>query len=664
MCGIGGAIHLSAEKIDDLENRLGVMNALQQHRGPDGEGVWTHPRGQVGFAHRRLAIIDLDTGDQPMQDRAGNWITYNGEVYNYLELREEIGRKNFSTTTDTEAILEGYRKWGTDCLNHLRGMFAFALWDEKNRSLFCARDRFGIKPFYYTVVDDVFYFASEVKALLPFMKEVRTDLAGFKDYLAFQFCLAGKTLFSGVRELLPGHMLQIVNGKIKESRYWQVYYDLDFEHTPRYFENEIRSRLLDSIQIHLRSDVPVGAYISGGMDSGIVASIAAEQYGDAFVGFNGRFLYGEDYDESRYATDLANWRDFRLYIRDITSEDFINNIQKVVYYMDYPVAGPGSFPQYMVSELASQHRKVVLGGQGGDEIFGGYVRYLIAYFEQCIKAAIDGTTHSGNFIVTYESIIPNLVSLRQYKPLLKEFWREGLFEDLDRRYFRLISHTRKLNDEIDWEALHGYSPFETFQSIFRADNVPTESYFDSMTHFDFKTLLPALLHVEDRMSMAHGLESRVPFLDHPLVELAATMPSDIKFQDGTLKNVLRKSMRSVLPDSIADRKDKMGFPVPLTEWIGGEASEFVHDILSTSKAQNRDVINNKAVVERLGEEVKFGRTTWGLLCMEIWQQAFHDKHDEFKALMKTQRRKVDEGADNGRGGLRRVALGGPATEAK
>ena len=224
--------------------------------------------------------------------------------------------------------------------------------------------------------------------------------------------------------------------------------------------------------------------------------------------------------------------------------------------------------------------KVVLGGQGGDEIFGGYARYLLAYFEQCIKAAIDGTMHDGNFVVTYESIIPQLGTLREYKPLMQEFWREGLFADLDARYFRLINRAPDLGGAIDWDVLGDYSPFETFETIFRADNVRKESYFDLMTHFDFKTLLPALLHVEDRVSMAHGLESRVPFLDTEVVEFAATMPADVKFKDGNLKHALKEAMRDVLPPAIVDRRDKMGFPVPLAEWINGELRDFVLDAFS------------------------------------------------------------------------------------
>ncbi len=635
MCGIAAVLDLSLRPVAHLGPALNAMNDLLRHRGPDGEGTWQHPRRMAGFAHRRLSIIDLTTGQQPMTDEGGNWITYNGEVYNYVELRAELGAERFVTTSDTEVVLRAYRRWGEDCLGHLRGMFAFAVWDEERQTLFCARDRFGIKPLYYTVVDGVLYLASEVKALLPFLPEVETDLEGFKDYLTFQFCLAGKTLFKGVSELLPGHFLLARNGAVETRRYWEVYYQPDFDHTAKYFEERIRQLVGESVTFHQRSDVPVGAYVSGGLDSSIVAALAAAQQGPGFKGFTGKFSLDPAYDESRYARDLARSGGFELHEVDIAAEDFVEHIEKVIYHLDYPVAGPGSFPQYLVSRLASRHRKVLLGGQGGDEIFGGYARYLIAYFEQCIKAAIDGTTHSGNFIVTYESIIPNLGTLREYKPLLQEFWREGLFEDLDQRYFRLINRSGVLHEEINWDALGQYSPFATFQSIFRGDNVRKESYFDSMTHFDFKTLLPALLQVEDRVSMAHGLESRVPFLDHALVELAATIPSNIKFKDGAMKHALKTAMGPVLPASIASRRDKMGFPVPLHEWLSkpGVVRDLVGAVFSSGTAQARGLVDNRAVVAKLDQEPRFGRKLWGLLCLELWQRAFHDRASHFKQLI-------------------------------
>jgi asparagine synthase (glutamine-hydrolysing) len=626
MCGIGGAVSLSLSPLRNAEGTVELMNDLLRHRGPDGEATWVHDHGVAAFAHRRLAIIDLDSGDQPMTDGGGNWVTHNGEIYNYIELRGLLGKDRFHTSSDTEVILRAYRQWGEGCLERLRGMFSFALWDEETQTLFAARDRFGIKPFYYTVVDGVLYFASEVKALLPFLPKVDTDLDGLADYLTFQFPLAGKTLFEGVQELLPGHLLRMRNGTVETQRYWEVYFEPDFDHTADYYERRTQELLADSISLHLRADVPIGSYLSGGLDSSIVASLASTTHGPGMMGFTGRFGM-PGFDESRYARSIADDRGFELHEVEIGPDDFVERIGEVVYHLDYPVAGPGSFPQYMVSELAAQHRKVVLGGQGGDEIFGGYVRYLIAYFEQCIKGAIEGTMHSGDFVVTYESIIPNLQTLREYKPLLREFWREGLFEDLDARYFRLINRAPDLGDEINWSQLGGYSPFETFKEIFHGDNVKKESYFDSMTHFDFKTLLPALLQVEDRVSMAHGLESRVPLLDHPLVELAATMPADVKFKDGHLKHVLKTAFAPVLPDAVRNRRDKMGFPVPLQEWIGrtGSVRDFVVDTLSSDAARSRELVDNAKVVAKLDQEPRFGRKVWGLLSLELWQQSFHDR---------------------------------------
>ncbi|HZT90909.1 MAG TPA: asparagine synthase (glutamine-hydrolyzing) [Gaiellaceae bacterium] len=626
MCGIGAVLNLRGEPVDGLDRRLRLMNDLLRHRGPDGEGTWMHDRCHVGFAHRRLEIIDLQTGDQPMRDEPGNWITYNGEIYNYLELRDELGRDGFRTTSDTEVVLRSYGRWGSGALDRLRGMYAFAIWDEGAQRLVCARDRFGIKPLYYAVVDGTFVCASEAKALLPFLPAVETDLEGLRDYLTFQFTLAGKTLFKHVSELLPGHVLTVQNGVVQTQRYWEVHFEPDFDHTERYFVDRLRSIVDESVALHLRADVPVGSYLSGGLDSSIVASLAAHDVGGDFKAFTGRFSEGGDYDESMYARALAEWRQLELHETTIEARDFVENIRKVVYHLDYPVAGPGSFPQYMVSELARRHMKVVLGGQGGDEIFGGYARYLLAYFEQCIKAAIDGTMHNGNFIVTYESIIPNLETLREYKPLMQQFWREGLFSDLDERYFRLIDRAPGLRDVVDWSILGDYDPFETFRAIFRAGNVKKESYFDSMTHFDFKTLLPALLHVEDRVSMAHSLESRVPFVDHEVVEFAARLPADVKFRNGELKHALKRAAHGVLPPLILERKDKKGFPVPLGDWMHGELHDFIRDSFASDAARSRPYLDPRFDIDSLiAEEGKFSRNLWGLLSLELWQQEFHDR---------------------------------------
>ena len=610
------------------------MGDLIDHRGPDHADQWQGTGADVGFAHRRLSIIDLTAAaNQPMRGANGTVIVHNGEVYNYLELQEALGaRWPFTSRSDTEAILAAYDRYGADCVDHLRGMFAFAIWDGER--LFCARDRFGIKPFYYAVVGDLFVFASEVKALMPFLPTIETDADAFAEYVTFQYSLGEATLFAGVKRLLPGHTLTVENGAVTTRRYWDVVYEIDYDHPADYFKERLRELLDDSIAMHLRSDVPVGAYLSGGVDSSLVSALASRHDRDNNKAFHGMFSAFPGYDESFYADAAASAAGKQMFAVDITASDFINQIERVAYHLDYPVAGPGSFPQYMVSQLASEHVKVVLGGQGGDEIFGGYARYLLAYFEQCIRAAIEGTYKDGNFVVTAESIIPNLGVLQEYKPLMRHFWREGLFGALDERYFRLIDRSTDMGDEIDHAALDFERVSEAYSAIFNdVRNLRHESYFDSMTHFDFKCLLPALLHVEDRMSMAHGLESRVPFLDHPLIEFLATVPANVKFEGGQLKHLLKQAYQDEIPTEILNRRDKMGFPVPLNEWIGGELSDFVNDIFGSQAAHGRSFINVQAIRTKSGRVEKFSRKLWGLISLELWHRAYHDQAHRFTAML-------------------------------
>jgi asparagine synthase (glutamine-hydrolysing) len=624
MCGIAGIISLRG-RIPALRQKLGIMDELIAHRGPDGNGVWMSERQNVGLAHRRLSIIDLsEAAAQPMSGANGAVITYNGEIYNYVELREALSAHwQFRTTSDTETILAAYARYGTDCVDHLRGMFAFALWDGDR--LFCARDRFGIKPFYYAVVGDAFLFASEAKALLPFLGDIETDASALAEYLTFQYTIGEHTLFKGVKQLLPGHALCVEDGQLRVWRYWDVKYEIDFDHSPRYFERRLVELVDESLRLHLRSDVPVGSYVSGGIDSSLIAILAGRADRANRHAFHGKFTEYPGYDESYYAQLAADRAGSTLHVVDIKARHFRDHIHDVLYHLDFPVAGPGSFPQYMVSKLASEHLKVVLGGQGGDEVFGGYARYLLAYFEQCIKAALDGSYKNGNFVVTIESIVPNLGLLREYKPLMKEFWREGLFGPLDERYFRLIDRSTDMEDEIDWNALDKTRVFEDFRAIFNNQrNVRKEAYFDSMTHFDFKCLLPALLHVEDRMSMAHGLESRVPLLDHPLIEFAATVPADVKFEGGNIADTL--------PDEILNRRDKMGFPVPLKEWFAGELRDLAQDTFRAIKTRHRPYINADAVLANFDAAGRFSRKTWGLLSLELWHQRFHDRAAEYRAI--------------------------------
>lgn len=637
MCGIAGFISLPGAPLRNAKMSLEAMGQLIAHRGPDGFGLWTDDAQRIGLVHRRLSIIDLSAaGDQPMHAPNGTVISYNGEIYNFIELREQLSvHWPFRSRSDTEVILAAYDRWGEGCVEHLRGMFAFAIWDERKKKLFAARDRFGIKPFHYTLQRGVLYFSSEAKALLPFLDEIDTDTDAFSEYLTFQYTIGEKTLFKSISTLLPGHMLRVEDGSLSTRRYWDVQYNVDFDHSPAYFERRFVELLSDSMQVHHRSDVPVGSYVSGGLDSSLVALLASKHDHRSRDAFHGRFLEYPGYDESDYARVVTELAGMSLHTVDITAEDFRSHIGEVIYHLDFPVAGPGSFPQYMVSALAGKHLKVVLGGQGGDELLGGYARYLVAYLEQSIKAAIDGTYRNGNYVVTIESIVPNLGLLREYKPLMKEFWREGLFEDLAHRYFRLVDRSTDMVGEVDWAVLNKENVFESFRSIFNnQENVRKEAYFDKMTHFDFKCLLPALLHVEDRMSMAHGLESRVPLLDHPLVEFLATVPADVKFMGGQMKQLMKTAYQDTLPKAVLERRDKMGFPVPLKEWFDGSLKGFVLDIFSEQRSKHRPFFNSDVVLSSFGEQSRFSRKTWGLLSLELWHQRFHDRAAEFRAMVK------------------------------
>ncbi len=634
MCGLAGLVQLDGLPIPDLEAKLQVMNQLLVHRGPDGEGRWMSPDSSVGLVHRRLSIVDLSpAGAQPMISPSGAITLHNGEIYNAPELRNALApHHDFKGHSDTESMLAAYDRFGLDFVDHLRGMFACAIWDQEKRRLTGVRDRFGIKPFYYAVTGRTLIFASEAKAILPFLPDIETDPEALAEYLTFQYTIGEQTLFRRIKQLMPAHMMVVEKGEITVRRYWDVDYTLDWDHSERFFLNELPGYVDDSVDVHLRSDVPVATYLSGGIDSSIITMIAAEK-GETHESFHGKFLDHQGYDESAYARAVADKAGTNLNELVMTATDFRDNIEKLIYHLDFPVAGPGSFPQFMVSKLAASKVKVIVGGQGGDEIFGGYARYLVAYLEQCLKASIDGTYKEGKFVVTLESILPNLPLLQEYKPMIEGFWKNGLFGELDARYFRLIDRSADMADEVDWTALDKDRVFDSFRAIFNSRNVGKEAYFDKMTHFDFKCLLPALLHVEDRVSMAHGLESRVPFLDHKLVEFAATVPADVKYQGGQQKRMLKSTFGDLLPKDVLNRRDKMGFPVPLNEWFRGELKTFMGDLFESRAARERPFFNAEKALAGLTGETRFSRKTWGLMGLELWHQTFHDKGHAWRGMI-------------------------------
>ena len=627
MCGLV-SIFSSGNSLDGRLPLLSEMLNVLAHRGPDGEGVH-HVSNRALLGHRRLAVIDKINGQQPMVTADGRYcLVYNGEIYNFRSLKEELSEKGiiFYTESDTEVLLNLLIHYGEKAIPRLNGMFAFVFYDRHENRWLAARDHFGIKPLYFVETGAELVFASEIKALLlhPEVEAVR-DERSLHQYLAFQFCLDERTLFAGIKKLKPGHYLSGEGNVItKEVCYWDTSYQIDQSHSEYWFNNQLQELLADSISLQMNADVDVGAYVSGGLDSSLVASIASDHGGQPLPIFHGKFAEGEQYDESQYAQSLSEHigGDYREVIP--TAGEFVDQLPELIYMLDEPIAGPGLFPQYAVSKLASKHVTVVLGGQGGDEIFGGYARYLLGYLEQALKGAILETQEEGKHLVTLESIIPNLAILKEYTPLLRHFWSQGVFNNMDERYFHLIDRSQGVSHLLHPDAVTRFNReqlFSDFQAIF--NHPDTTSYINKMTHFDQKSLLPALLQIEDRVSMSVSIESRVPLLDKRIVDLVTSMPPALKFQGGQTKHILKKAVRNNLPEEILGRKDKMGFPVPLVEWMkGGPVRDFVSDTLLSQRSIERGGCNPASLRAMIDNQGVGGRQLWGALSLELWHQRF------------------------------------------
>jgi asparagine synthase (glutamine-hydrolysing) len=626
MCGFVAMFNKDQAPVD--ASLLAAMAETIVHRGPDGQGILIE--GPCGFAHKRLAIIDPEGGRQPMTVGPVT-VVQNGEIYNYLELRRELERVGhvFQTRSDTEVLARAYLAYGPDCVRHFNGMFAFVLWDRSANRLLAARDHFGIKPLYVWDDGRRLLFASEIKALLRHPAvPAAPNMEAIQDYAVFQYVLNEDTFFRGVRKVSPAHswIIDLGTFAVERRRYWEPDFSVDTHHTEEYFVESLRALLEDAVALQLRSDVPLGVTLSGGIDSSLVTSLAARRLGGRLTAFTGAFNEGPEFDETRYAEAVATACGAELEIIRPGPADFIEVFPKLIYHMDEPMAGPGLFPQYMVARRAAGRVKVLLGGQGGDEIFGGYTRYVIAYLEQALKGAVYETNDEGEHIVSLKSILPNLPALRGYVPTLRSFWAEGLFESMDRRYFRLIDRSRGARDLFgpDFNAAFDEERvFARFRTVF--EHPRTHSYYNKMVQYDLTAGLPALLHVEDRMTSACAVESRVPLLDRRIVDLVASMPPGLKFRGAEMKYILKRAVGDVLPPAVLARKDKMGFPVPLHIWMRNGLGDFVRDILTSRACRERGLFRTERVEELISGEEPFGRRLWGLLNLEMWFRTFIDK---------------------------------------
>jgi asparagine synthase (glutamine-hydrolysing) len=602
------------------------MTETLAHRGPDDCGSWT--QGHVGFGHRRLSVIDLVSGHQPMAVEDGRlWITYNGELYNYIELRRQLRAQGraFATQSDTEVLLQMYAVHGEESLGQLNGMFAFALWDGDRQRLFAARDRLGIKPFYYYCDDEVFLFASEIKALLAHPR-VRPELdgRGLQDYLDLQYCLGDKTLFKHVKRLPPGHCLSWEAGRVSVRPYWDLDFSVRVDGSEEELVERLASLLEDAVRLQLRSDVPVGTHLSGGMDSSGVACLAARLLPGRLHVFTGGFKESQRYDESRYARLVAEQIGAEYHEVFPTARDLAESFADMVYFLDEPVAGAAVFPQYYLSRLASEHVKVVLGGQGGDEVFCGYARYLVAYLDACLQQAVYGEAPMLGGL-RLEGIAPALTYLRGYEPMMQTYFGGGMFAEPAARYYRLLRRSQDMERLLlpGWQE-EGYSTHQAFHEEFMRPR--TENLVDRMLYVDIRNHLQSLLHLEDRTSMAVSLESRLPLLDHRLVELVFAAPVAQRFANGQPKYLLRRALAGTVPQPILDRRDKMGFPVPIFEWFQGELRGFVEDVMLGPTARQRGLYDQAALERCLRtERSSIDRTVWGLLSLELWFRCFFDR---------------------------------------
>jgi asparagine synthase (glutamine-hydrolysing) len=573
MCGIAGLV-VPPGDAPDLDV-LGRMTDVLAHRGPDDRGI--ECLGNVGLGHRRLSIIDLSpAGHQPMATADGaQWITYNGEIYNYIELRQELvlDGHDFRSTSDTEVILAAWRRWGPACLERLNGIFAFAIWEPGTGRLFLARDRLGIKPLYYHFDGRRLAFASEIKALLelPGLPR-RVDREALGDYLAFRYVLTEQTLFAGIRKLQPGCHLDIDvarlfdAGRLPDPRcWWDPPFVSDDSGDPRDLAVQLADLIQDAVRLQLRSDVPVGCHLSGGLDSSTLTCIASRLYPGTLRTFTGRFSDAGAFDEGPFAKRVVDSVGADATWIDVKVGDLSESIFRAVRALDEPVVGPGMLPQMEVARVCAESVKVVLGGQGGDELFGGYSGYRHGLLKRWIGTlglgirGQGGSTLDAMRLFANQTRMERLSVLRHASPFIaNSAWRHvrtpGVPRALETTLVRggLIQPARS-----------------RYLASFNAGNADP---LQRMFRFDVKNFLVGLLQVEDRTSMAWSLESRVPLLDHRLVEFAARLPVFLKTPGRRAKPLLCEAVRPFVPAEIVDRTDKQGFPTPLAAWLRNPSS--------------------------------------------------------------------------------------------
>jgi asparagine synthase (glutamine-hydrolysing) len=622
MCGIAGIFEYKRQEViaSDLVRR---MTHTIVHRGPDDEGIYTD-RG-IGLGFRRLSIIDLQGGHQPISNEDGTiWVMLNGEIYNYLDLRRQLEQRGhrFATHSDTECIVHLYEEYGEACFSKLRGMFAIALWDSKNRSLLLARDRVGKKPLFYSADRGRILFGSELKALLAGGASTNgIDPYALSDYFSFGYIPAPKTIYRSVRKVLPGHYILATEAGVRGACYWDLSFEKIETHTEEEWCEIVRQDLCEATRVRLMSDVPLGAFLSGGIDSSsIVAAmtgIMSRPVTTCSIGFDAK-----EYDETTYARQIA--KQFGAdHHETVVHPAALEVVNKLAWHFDEPFADSSAVPTYYVSKMAREHVTVALGGDGGDENFAGYRRYIFDSYENRLRRFVPGWMRHAVFGPLGKWYPPLGAAPRVFraKATLQSLSRtplQGYFNSVS--IFRPDDKSRLFTQDFA-RTLGGYDSIGVFENYY--DRAGTDDLLSKIQYVDIKTYLPDdILAKVDRASMAVSLEVRAPLLDHHLMERLATMPSSLKLRGRTGKYIMKKALQPILPSDILYRS-KQGFAVPLDEWFRGELKDLASDYLFRSS----NGIFDPKFLQKIWHQHQSGRYDrsahlWSVLMFRKWQETF------------------------------------------
>ena len=635
MCGITGVLQFSDSARIDPGTVRGMCDVMA-HRGPDDEGVYTN--GPVGLGMRRLSIVDLATGHQPLSNEDDSlWIVFNGEIYNHADLRPQLEARGhvYRTHSDTETIVHLYEEYGHDCVQHLRGMFAFAIWDKRRQQLFIARDRLGIKPLYHHLTAEHLVFGSEIKVVLAHPKiAAQFHRAALPEYLAFGYLSGEDTFYDGIRKLMPGHWMEVdARGRVNIQRYWNLpITPSDSSRSESDYIHDYRELLEQAVCSHLMSDVPLGVFLSGGIDSSAVAALMTKIRGTPVETFS--VGYTEDaYSELPYARIVAKHLNSIHHEVLLSQQEFFDTLPHLIWHEDEPIVWPSSVALYFVARLARERVKVVLTGEGSDETLAGYTRYAF-------------TLKNAAWDRLYRSITPGAI----------RNWIRGSIADstwISATIRRKLSHTFLARNGNSWASFYFDNFFSAFSESEQRDLFSRElarefaagapyahvlEYWEHssgemlqrLLYTDIKTYLLELLMKQDNMSMATSIESRVPFLDHALVEFATNIPQNLQLGGFAGKRILKKAVEDLLPHSILYRP-KLGFPTPWSRWLAGPQLEVIRDLLLEPHSVERGLFQRSAV-ERIFQEHRAGYRDhydriWRLLNLELWQRVCIEKEE-------------------------------------